>query len=71
MIAYFAALRDLEAMVDRYSLSDVLSVLMEICDGKAEHLAVNWQDHAAAKQWARCAVVLDSAAAQVAKEHLP
>ena len=43
----------LEAMIDKTSLNDVLEMLAEICHEKAEHLRCNWQDETAARQWER------------------
>ena len=45
----------LEALIDRYGLSAGLSAIAEICDLKAEHIAVNWQDCHLAKSWADAA----------------
>jgi hypothetical protein len=42
---------DLEAMVDKHGLAYVTELLSEICDAKADHLASNWQDEVAAKEW--------------------
>jgi hypothetical protein len=41
----------LESMIDSSSLADVLETLAEICDGKAQHIAENWQDHGLAAKW--------------------
>ena len=43
---------ELETLVDRCGLSFVLMELSEICGGKSQHLAENWQDASAAKDWA-------------------
>lgn len=45
----------LESMIDKSSLNDVLAMLAEICHEKADHLRCNWQDEAAAKEWERLA----------------
>ena len=44
-------LTELELIVDREGLGNVIDLLGEICDDKAEHLLTNWQDKAAAKHW--------------------
>ena len=49
----------LEALIDRYGLGDVLHCLERICDAKAEHVAVNWQDASGAKIWASRAYALE------------
>jgi hypothetical protein len=58
-MAYFEegseAMLQLEGMVDRVGLRNVLSALEYICQAKAEHLAVNWQDTKSAKEWERAA----------------
>lgn len=48
-----AAKDQLEAMIDKSSLNDVLDMLAEICHAKADHLRSNWQDEPAAKDWDR------------------
>jgi hypothetical protein len=48
----------LEALIDKHSIASVLWSLAAICDGKAEHVAVNWQDAALARQWTDVAQAL-------------
>lgn len=43
--------QQLEALVDRMSLSVVLEALAEICHEKAEHLRSEWQDSMTASWW--------------------
>lgn len=50
---------DLERIVDRYSVAQVVQALCDICHEKADHLATNWQDHAAAARWQDKARKLD------------
>lgn len=50
----------LEKLVDRYGLKDVLSVLAGVCAEKADHIQVNWQDAALAKQWTSASRKLDT-----------
>lgn len=47
------AMLQLEAMIDRVGIANVLYALEHICDAKAEHLATNWQDASSAKVWAQ------------------
>ena len=55
------SIRDqLEGMVDRVSLSTVLSLLGTICQAKAEHVAENWQDDRMAKTWDKASRRLDA-----------
>lgn len=55
----------LEALVDQYGLSQVLTALSEVCHAKEEHLACNWQDTASARVWRSDAVTLENAANKV------
>lgn len=55
----------LEALVDKHGLANVLSALARICDEKAEHLAVNWQDTASAKVWAEDAEAIECISSKV------
>lgn len=57
--------RDLEDAIDRYSLSDVLGTLANICSAKADHLRSNWQDENAAKEWDRAATLCSGASDKV------
>lgn len=41
----------LEPLVDASSTSDVLLALARVCNEKAEHLRVNWQDAITARAW--------------------
>jgi hypothetical protein len=45
----------LEALLDKTSLHEVLDMLSEICSEKQEHVQTNWQDKNLAKAWGRCA----------------
>ena len=53
---------ELETMLDRSSLTDVLHLLASICEGKAEHLRSNWQDTETAKLYYRAVHLLDMVA---------
>ena len=55
----------IEGLVDSTSLTDVLDALAAVCAAKAEHLAVNWQDHASSREWERNARVVAQAAQKV------
>jgi hypothetical protein len=55
----------LEAMVDRVGLRNVLYALERICYAKADHLRANWQDDRTAKSWSREARRLQKAADRV------
>lgn len=47
------AMLQLEAMVDKVGLRNVLYALEHICHEKAEHLRNNWQDRTSAGVWNR------------------
>jgi len=50
---------ELEAMVDRYGLDNVVSALVDICHAKAEHVGSVWQDWRLADAWCVNAKRLD------------
>ena len=66
---YFAegteAMLQLEAMVDRVGLANVLFALEHICGAKAEHIRTNWQDRVTAKAWDSDARAMQRAARSV------
>ena len=45
------AMLQLEAMVDKVGLRNVLWALQHIAYAKAGHIQVNWQDHGLARAW--------------------
>lgn len=49
----------LERMVGAFGLDSVLDALAVICQEKAEHAMVNWQDMALAREWQRAAKQVD------------
>jgi hypothetical protein len=57
-------------MIDRHRLSEVLSALSYICDEKAQHIAVNYQDVVRGKLWLKMAVRLDPLTARAEQENL-
>lgn len=56
------ALVELESMVDKVGMANVLYALGCIAREKAEHLRVNWQDRETARVWDNDANRLDKAA---------
>jgi hypothetical protein len=56
------AFLELECMVDRVGIRNVLYALAKICDGKADHVASMWQDVSTAQVWNRWAWRLESLA---------
>ncbi len=53
------ARKELEQLVDKFGLSDVLALLSEICSEKELHIESNWQDHTLAKKWRKAELALD------------
>lgn len=56
--------QQLESLIDDSSLAEVLAALVEICDGKAEHLSTNWQDGPGADYWLRASRAIERTAAR-------
>ena len=48
-------INDLEVLIDKRGIEDVLMALHEICDHKSEHVREMWQDYPLAKRWATVA----------------
>lgn len=57
----------LEAMIDKHGLLHILTGLSLICAEKAEHIRLNWQDKALARDWDRVAARLDGAVRRAAE----
>ena len=57
-----AELRELEALVDRYNLFEVVMALSVVCGDKAAHIRANWQDNATAAPWDKAADKLEDVA---------
>lgn len=55
----------LERMIDAAGLGSVLEALSEVCDEKAEHIRVNWQDSSTARAWAEACGVIGVARCRV------
>lgn len=49
----------IEALIDRYSLANVVEALVAICGEKADHIESNWQDADLARDWTTDARLLD------------
>ncbi len=56
---------EMEALLDRYGMGNVLGALATVASGKAEHIASAWQDAKLAKRWERFAARLDRASYDV------
>jgi hypothetical protein len=46
---------DLEALIDRHGIEEVLHQICDICEAKADHIRENWQDTVLAQRWATAA----------------
>jgi hypothetical protein len=56
---------ELEALIDRIGLSNLLEDVCSVCHEKADHLRTNWQDDAAAKAWEHAAKTIETAANRI------
>ena len=59
------ATSELETLVDRHGLSNVIEALSIVCAEKADHIQTNWQDNVLAGSWERSSHQLDTVAARV------
>lgn len=50
----------LEDLVDKHSMSGLLSDLAEIAQLKADHIRENWQDTVTARTWEKAAQKIDA-----------
>ncbi len=50
----------LEAVIDRASISYMLATMAQIAFAKSDHAASNWQDANLAKRWDKLGVALDA-----------
>ncbi len=60
-----ALLQQLEQAVDRSSIGYVLAALADVASAKSEHVQVNWQDEALAKQWRRLAMAIQQLSVRI------
>jgi hypothetical protein len=60
----------LEQLIDAHGLYNVTEALQQVCFGKSEHLAANWQDYPASKRWNRAGRAFDHTAARLHKIQL-
>lgn len=55
---------DLERLIDRHGIANVLNAIGEISGEKAAHIASMWQDTTLSKRWDKLATWLGEAAVQ-------
>lgn len=55
----------LEQLIDREGMGNVLAALVDVCQEKAAHLAENWQDDKLAKQWEKTGNELNKCSAKL------
>lgn len=53
------SLATLEALIDKYTLPQIVAQLADICREKSQHLRENWQDEKSAKVWDKNATKLE------------
>jgi len=67
-MAYFQegsdAMVELEAMIDKVGTRNVAYAVAKICNAKANHLEVNWQDRDTARLWDKCSAAWNHFAAK-------
>lgn len=51
----------IEAIMDSYTWDGFIDMLTAICHGKSEHVATNWQDRQAARNWDKVAAAFERA----------
>jgi hypothetical protein len=56
---------ELELMVDRHGVKEVLWMLARVCADKADRLKVDWQYEGSAKQWERRMDKIESVASKL------
>ena len=61
---------ELEPLVDRHGIADVLEALAVLGALKAEHVATNWGDQGLAQAWERVASKIEEAASVVREEQV-
>lgn len=64
-------LEALELMIDKTSLTHVLDGLVEICAGKADHIATNWQDATLSGRWQWAANTIERIRGKMAGSMVP
>ena len=61
---------ELETMVDKVGVRNVLYALAHIARAKEEHIAVNWQDMGLARDWREIARHIEGTANKLAAKRL-
>jgi hypothetical protein len=56
---------EIEALLDRHPIDELVAALAEVCDHKADHVMSNWQDKHLAKLWQRNAIALNQVQAKL------
>lgn len=60
----------LEPLLDQSDMSSLLLALGRVCNEKAEHIRINWQDKLTSAVWDRMATKLDKLAVDSTAETL-
>jgi hypothetical protein len=61
---------ELEPLVDRHGMTDLLESLVVLSALKEEHVATNWGDQQLARSWKRVAAKIEQAARMARQEGL-
>ena len=61
------ATSELETLVDRYGLANLVSALAIVCEEKADHIRANWQDKVTANAWSAASREFDRCEPRIKK----
>jgi len=56
-----------EKLIDKYSVGDVLIMIGDICNEKAAHIQMNWQDERLAIKWNEAGQVVKGSVRKLSK----
>ena len=56
-----------ESMIDKHGVADVLLMIGDICNAKAEHISINWQDEGLSHKWMKAGQVVRKAVRELPK----
>jgi len=56
---------ELELMIDKFGLHNVLTALEQVCQEKADHIRSAWQDRVLANAWDAAAVACANASRKI------
>lgn len=57
----------MENLIDKYGVTDTLLMISDICDEKAGHIEVNWQDYDLSDKWLSAGRIIRGAVGKLPK----